>query len=251
MPLLLTALLLLAAACRADAGDTRGGEVTDAGSDTRRIVPEGLRVVALEGGSGGLELVALTLRSGPEATELYVAVRNGGATPACSAAVSVELFDGADSSLAAGIGGLLTQRFYRRTDGSDSIAACIGPGDVSMAAVLGLPPDIAIEDVKSIVYRCPYFALDVVPIEGIAIRDAKRATDGAGTTFTGTFVNGLEVAVTNPSVSVFPINRVGRPLGAATGSAALEVPPGGRWVFETGRVEAAGADFVVYPAGAL
>jgi len=165
--------------------------------------------------------------------------------------VSVELFDGADRSLAAGIGGLLTQRFYQLSDGSERIAACIGPGDVSMAAVLDLPPDIAIEDVKSIVYRCPHFALDVAPIDGIAIRDAKRATDAAGTRFTGAFVNELEVAVTNPSVTVFPINRVGRPLGAAIGSATLEVPPGGRWVFETGRVESPGADFVVYPAGAL
>jgi hypothetical protein len=198
-----------------------------------------------------LELVALTLRSGRDATQLHVAVRNGGDTPACSAAVSVELFDAEERSLAAGIGGLLTQRFYRLTDGSEDIAACIGPGDVSMAAVLDLPADLVIDDVKSIVYRCPYFALDVAAIEGIAIRQAMRVTDDAGTRFTGTFVNGLEVAVTNPSVTVFPINRAGRPLGAAIGSAALELPPGGRWVFETSRVDAPGADFVVYPAGAF
>jgi hypothetical protein len=235
------AAMLLTVACAA---------ATDVGDDAL-IVPEGLAVSALPGGNGVLEVIALTLRGGPRGPELYAAVRNDGDVPACSAALSVELFDASEQSLAAGIGGLLTQRFYRLTDGSGAIAACVGPGDVTMAALTDLPSDLAIEDVAAVVYRCPYFALDVMPIDGLAISEVKRVTDGGGTAFTGTLVNGLDVAVANPSVTVFPVNRVGRPLGAATGQGTVEVPPSGRWVFETNAVSTAGVDHFAYPAGAL
>jgi hypothetical protein len=214
-------------------------------------VPEGLTVTALAGGNGVLDMTALTLRQGPSSIELYAALRNDGDIPACSAAVSVELFDKAEQSLAVGIGGLLTQHFYRLTDGSGSIAACVGPGDVTMAAVTDLPSDLVIEDVEYVVYRCPYFALDVVPIDGLTVSQVKRVTRSAGTAYTGTLVNGLDVALANPSVTVFPVNRVGRPLGVATGSGTVEIPSGGSWAFETNTVPAPGVDHSAYPAGAI
>jgi hypothetical protein len=119
------AIILLA--CSSSTDD---GNATD---DDALIFPEGVRVTALAGGNGVLDVIALTLRNGPHSIELYAALRNTGDVPACSAAVSFELFDKAEQSLAAGISGLLTQHFYRLTDGSRTIAACVGPGDVSMA----------------------------------------------------------------------------------------------------------------------
>jgi hypothetical protein len=226
------------------------GTHEDTGDDAR-IVPEGLSVTALAGGNGVLDVIALTLRNGPTSTEVYAALKNVGDVPACSAAVSVELFDKIEQSLASGISGLLTQHFYRLTDGSGSIAACVGPGDVTMAAITDLPSDIAIEDVGYVVYRCPYFALDVVPIDGLTIGPVTRVAAAVGTTYTGTLVNGLDVAVSNPSVTVFPVNRVGRPLGVAIGSGTVEIAPGGSWAFETNAVSAAGVDYFAYPAGAL
>jgi hypothetical protein len=220
-------------------------------SDSALIVPEDLDVTALAGGNGVLDLFALTLRKGPGGIELYAALRNEGGVPACHAALSVELFDVAEQSLAAGISGLLTQRFYRLTDGSDTIAACVAPGDVTMAAVTDFPTEVAIEDVGHVVYRCPYFALDVVPIEGLTIGQVKRATTSDGTAYTGTLVNGLDLAVSKPSVTVFPLNGVGRPLGAANGTGSGEVPPGGRWAFETNRIAEPGLDHAAFPAGAL
>ena len=208
-------------------------------------------MTALAGGNGVLDVTALTLRNGPNSTELYAALKNVGDVPACDAAVSVELYDTSEQSLAAGIGGLLTQHFYRLTDGSDAIAACVGPGDVTMAAVTDLPSNIAIEDVGYVVYRCPYFALDVAPIDGLTIRDLKSVPEAAGSAYTGTLINGLDVAVSKPSVTVFPITRAGRPLGIATGSGTMEIPPGGSWDFETDTVGALGVDYVAYPAGAL
>jgi hypothetical protein len=219
--------------------------------DDALIVPQGLSVTALAGGNGVLDVIALTLRKGPSSTELYAAVRNQGDIPACSAALSIELFDKNEQSLAAGIGGLLTQHFYRLTDGSNTIAACVGPGDVTMTAVRDLPSDIAIEDVGHVVYRCPYFALDVALIDGLTVDRVQTLSVHAGTAYAGTLANGLDVAVSDPSVSVFPVNRVGRPLGVATSKGMLEIPPGGEWQFETNSVDAAGTDYFAYPAGAL
>jgi hypothetical protein len=241
---LIAAAGLLVLAC------SSGAREDDAGDDAL-IVPEGLSVTALAGGNGVLDVIALTLRNGPSHTELYAALRNDGDVPACDAALSVELFDTTEQSLAAGIGGLLTQHFYRLTDGSNSIAACVGPGDVTMAALTDLPSDIAIEEVGYVIYRCPYFALDVVPIDGLTISQVKSVTGSAGTAYTGRLVNGLDVAVSNPSVTVFPVNRVGRPLGSAAGSGSVEIPPGGSWAFETNTVGTPGVDHAAYPAGAL
>jgi hypothetical protein len=248
--LMLAGVGLLLPACSNGTAHMAASSDADSAGDPL-IVPEDLSVTALAGGNGVLEMIALTLRAGANGAELYAALRNEGDIPACSAAVSVELFDDAEQSLAAGIGGLLTQRFYRLTDGSGTIAACVGPGDVSMAAVMGLPPDIVVEDVRHVVYRCPYFALEVVAIEGLTVSQLEPATGDDGTAFTGTLVNGFDVAVSNPSVTVFPVSRAGRPLGVATGSGRLELPPGGSWTFETSAVATPGADHIAYPAGAL
>lgn len=251
--LFILAAVLLLLACSGSGGSptqSNGGMGGSTG-DATLIVPEGLNVMALPGGNGVLDVVALTLRKGPSSTELYAALRNHGDTPACHAALSVELYDKAEQALATGISGLLTSHFYRVTDGSGTIAACVGPGDVTMAAVTDLPADIAVEDVGYVVYRCPYFALDVVPIAGLSVSEVKSRTGGAGTAYTGTLVNGLDLPVNNPSVTVFPVNRAGRPLGMAIGSGTVEIPPGGSWAFETSTVDTAGADQVAYPAAAL
>jgi hypothetical protein len=227
-----------------------GGAALGPGDDAL-IVPEDLTVIALPGGNGVLDVTALTLQKGPSNTELYVALKNDGDIPACHAAVSVELFDRSDQSLAAGISGLLTTHFYRLTDGSETIAACVAPGDVTMAAITDLPADLVLEDVGSVVYRCPYFALDVAPIAGLDVTSVASIAGDRGTSYTGTLFNGFDLAVTNPSVTVFPVNRVGRPLGVAIASGSVELMPGGNWPFTTNNVDAHAADQAAYPAAAL
>jgi hypothetical protein len=246
---LIPAVVLLPLACSGN-GDDAGSSGAHAGDDAI-IVPEGLTVAALAGGNGVLEVTGFTLLNGPNGAEVYAALKNVGDIPACHAAFSIELFDKTEQSLAAGIGGLLTSHFYRLTDGSDIIAACVGPGDVTMAAVTDLPSDIVIEDVGYVVYRCPYFALDVVPIEGLGISQVQRVNGNTGALYTGTLVNGFDVAVSDPSVTVFPVNRVGRPLGRVIGSGTGEIQPGGSWIFETNTVDTPGVDHAAYPAAAL
>lgn len=243
--LILAAAALVALAC------SSAHEGLRVAGDDELIVPKSLAVSALEGGNGVLELFALTLRSGPSSTEAYAALRNTGDAPACGAAVSLELFDKAEQSVAAGISALYSKHLYRLTDGSGSIVACVAPAEVAMGAVTDLPAELVIESLGTVVYRCPYFALDVEPVDGLAISEVKSVAAGVGTAYTGTLHNGLEVTVTNPSVAVFPVNGVGRPLGVATGRGTVEIPPGGSWAFETNSVEAKGSDYVAYPAGSL
>jgi hypothetical protein len=221
------------------------------GGDGAHIVPEGLAVRALAGGNGVLDVVALTLRKGSSNVEVYAALKNVGDAPACDAAFSIELFDASEQSLAAGIGGLVVSHFYRLKDDAQQVVGCVGPGDVAMAAVTDLPSEVAIDEVGFIVYRCPYFALDVVPIDGLTIRDVRGVTSRTGTVYTGTLVNGFDRTIRNPAVSVFPVNRVSRPLGIATRDSPIEVPPGESWKFETNAVDVRGERWVAYPAAAL
>lgn len=245
------AVLFVACSDHSGDADAATGDHDAASDDTARVVPEGLEIEALEGGNGGLEVIALTLRRGANNSELFAALKNTGDGPACSAALSVELYDRMEQSVASGIDGLLTRYFYRRTDGSSAIAACVGPGDVTMAAITDLPADLAIEDVQHVVYRCPHFALDVRPIDGLEVEGVKRVQRGAATAYAGKLVNRLDVTVRNASVTVFPVNRAGRPLGVTIASESGEIPPGETWAFETAAVDVAAADFVAFPAGAL
>lgn len=248
--LLIPAAVLLPLACSSGASDHggAGGEV----GDEPRIVPEDLTVMSLPGASGVLKVVALTLRRGPTNTELYAALQNDGDIHACNGVVNVELYDRSQVSLAAGVSGLYSQRFYRRTDdGSGTITACVSPGDVSMAAVTSLPSDLVIEDVGYVLYRCHYYAIDVAPIDGLSIGQVKAVARDAGTAYTGTLFNGFDVPLSNPSATVFSLSRAGRPLGVAIASDTVQVPPGSSWAFETNTVDTPGPDHAAYPSGDL
>jgi hypothetical protein len=233
-------------------GGAAGGASGTAGvsSGGVLVVPEALEIAPRPQGNGVLDVVAATLQKGPEGADLYLAVQNVGTTPACSPAFSVELFDEADQSLSAGVGGLLARRFYRVTE-SGAVAGCVGPGDVGMIAMTALPLDVPIEDVDRVMYFCNYWVLDVTEIEGVSITDVRAVTRDGGVAYTGTLVNALDVPVSSPSVAIFPVAVGGRPLGVATSRGATPVPPGGRWDFETNTVSEPGIDFAAYSAGGL
>ena len=88
--------------------------------------------------------------------------------------------------------------------------------------------------------------MDVTPVGGLAVTGVEAITSGEGTAYTGTVVNDLAATLNDPSVTVFPVNRVGRPLGMATASTTLALPPGGTWTFQTDAVDDPGVDQVAY-----
>lgn len=228
------------------------GSAAESGGDTSNdaaVAPESLQVTPHPGGCGALDVIALTLRAGPSHGELYAALKNEGSAPACSPAFSIQLFDETEQLLASGLASLLVQRFYRLVDGSGTIAACVGPGDVSMVAITDLPADLALADVARVEYWCNFWALDVVEGDGIRIEDVRAVAGDGGVAYTGVLGNDFDVPVDSPGVAVFPLNRAGRPLGVARGKSTVAVPPGGRWDFETDAVDDGGVGFAAYATG--
>ncbi|CAN97091.1 putative exported protein [Sorangium cellulosum So ce56] len=247
------AALALPLACSGsppDEGAGNGGSGRGSGGDPGeglRFVPEGLSSTDMDEDGAGLELVAFTLVQGAAGPELYAAVRNDGETPSCDAGLMFYFIDKADQLVTTWGGSLLSGRLYRLDDGSGVMIPCIAPGEIAMTGSADLPGELVIEELGYLKHRFPAFTVDVVPVDAVTVSEVKTVGRGAGSAYTGTLENRLDVAVSDPKITVFPVNRAGRPLGMATSSAAADIPPGGIWTFETTTVGDVGAGHVAYP----
>ncbi len=231
---------------------TNTGGMGGVSGDDLLFVPEDLPIDKLEGGGNGINLTAFTLLRGSPAPELYVAVRNDGETSACDASITIEFFDQAEQSMEAWIGALYGGRLYQRSDDPSTIISCLDPGGVAMAGTTGLSETVIVEELGRAVYRFSYFAGDILPfdlnpVDAVTVSEARALTTAIGSVFTGTLTNGLGIPIDNPGVTVFPLNRVGRPLGMATSSATVELAPGEAWTFDTTPVNDPGVDLAAYP----
>jgi hypothetical protein len=231
-------------------GGVGGGAGGSGGSgDDRSFVPT-LPISSHDGQPGALTVVALTLVQGAAGPELYLAVRNDGPTPVCETGVMITFNDQAGQELTSAAVGLLTGRYYRLEP--DTVLSCIDAGRVAMGASTNLPAEVVIDQLGSLQHRFVFFNLDgIVPIEGLAVSALSTVATAVGRAYRGTLTNGLALTVSNPRVTIFPVNRVGRPLGAATSNATLVVPPAGTWSFETGSVTDTGVDQVAFPGAAI
>jgi hypothetical protein len=230
------------------AGNPFAGAAGVAG-DARLFVPEGLPNTELDG-DGGLTLVAFTLLHGAAGAEFYAAVRNDGSTPACEAGMMIDFYDEAGTLVTSTAGTLQTGRLYRLS-GDDGVHVwCVPPGEVAMTSGTGLDTGV-LENLGRLEHRFPAFAVDVVAVEGLGVTRVAAVTSGGRTAYTGSVTNGLDAPVTNPKVSIFPLNRVGRPLGVATSTETTEVPAAGSWSFETSTVDDPGVAAAAYPNATL
>jgi hypothetical protein len=217
-----------------------------ASADERLFVPEGLPNTEVGGGDEGLNLVAFTLQQGANGPELYAAVRNDGETPLCNAGLVVNFFDGAGLQIATSGVALRTGRLYRLNDDSGTVTACVAPGQVAMAAATDLPDAVVIDDVAYLEHTFPAFGLDVTFLDASAVSSVETVSRGAGSVYRGVLSNLLDAPVHDPSIHIFPLNVVGRPLGVATSSEVIDIPAGGTWAFETTVVEEPGVSPMVF-----
>jgi hypothetical protein len=213
------------------------------------IFPQGVQVMLEEGGAGVLNLYALTLSDGPDGLQIYAALNNNGDTQACDVAFKGMVYDKTGQPLTSFINGLQTRNFYLYTlpDGSTTIAACVSVGDIGMAAVDTMA-DIKVADVGQVVYYYSYFALDAVLVDGLTVTTVNPMAGSGGTSYTGTVLNKLTVTASNPTISIFPLNHVGRPLGIATGTDTSQVAPGATWTFQTSTVDMPGEGYAAFPS---
>ena len=220
-------------------------------SDDLHFVPEGLPNSPRDGDvAGGLTLVAFSLLQGETGPELYAAVRNDGPAPSCEAGMLTDFFD-ESGQLVASAGSVLQTRQFYRTD-SGVIIPCFDPGEIAMSVSSHLPESIVITELGALKHAFPAFTVDgIVPVAGLGISAVQVLAAGAGSAYTGTFSNGLDVSVSAAQVTIFPVNRVGRPLSAATSSAPSDLPARGSWQFETSTVPVRGVDYAAYPAASI
>jgi hypothetical protein len=140
---------------------------------------------------------------------------------------------------------LQSKHFYRLDSGV--IIRCIAPAEIAMSAATDLPSDIVIEKLGYLQHRFPAFMIDgIVPIEGFDVSDVQTIARGDGKVYTGTLINRFDKTVTDPSLAIFPMNRVGRPLGVATSKTTTDLPPGSSWTFESTDVADLGVGYVAY-----
>jgi len=234
------------------AGSACSGGTARAPGDERLFVPDGLPNTPRAGEVGvTLKLVGSTLVQGSTAAELHAAVRNEGNAPSCEAGMMTDFIDKAGQTVVTVGTALLSKQLYRLD--ATTIISCIDPGQIAMSASTNLPAEVVIEELGSLTHTFPTFGgLDgIVLVAGFTVSQVATIAKGAGSAYTGTLTNGFDTTVSGPSVTIFPVNRVGRPLGAATASATTDIPPGGSWSFETSAVNDLGVDYVAYPAASI
>jgi hypothetical protein len=234
--------LVLAACSGADASGT---------GDDRLFVPEGLSVT-----KPTFNLLALTLQQRSAQTEVYLALRNDGERPACTAAFTVALLDANGDTLATGTRGLSVRQFYRfKPDESEeqTVAGCVAPGEVTMGAILDLDlgrRESGLEGIALSYWLTYWNLMDITKLPGaVTLENVRTVMQSDGVTYTGELVNELVDEPRAAAVSVFPVNRVGRPLGVAYSQGSAELAPGERWKFETSSVPESGTGFAAYPVG--
>ena len=218
----------------AKSGDGSSSADATAGSDGDDLlfVPDGLPNTNLDGDrAGGLKLVAFTLVREAKGLNLYAAVTNKGDTPVCEAGMTTYFIDKNDQVVTSAGSVLQSKQFYRLDDGV--IIRCIAPGQIAMSAATDLPSDIVIEKLGYLQHRFPAFMIDgLAPIEGFDVSEVQTIARGDSKLYTGKLINRFDKTVTEPSLAIFPMNRVGRPLGVATSKTTTDLPPGGSWSFE-------------------
>jgi hypothetical protein len=235
-----------------DAGGPRGtgGEAGLAG-DAGLFVPAGLPDTNEDGQDVGLALIAFTLAPGATGPSFYAAVQNVFSTPLCEAGMMIDFFDQSGQSVGSGASVLQSGRFYQLNDGSGTIIPCVDPGQIAMTGETGLPATIVIDQLGSLQHLFPSFDVDVTPVGGLTVTGVESVASATGTTYTGTVVNDVGSTLSNPSVTIFPVNGVGRPLGMATASATMDLAPGGAWTFQTSAVDDPGVDYAAYANGSV
>ncbi|HMI88622.1 MAG TPA: hypothetical protein VK550_31300 [Polyangiaceae bacterium] len=232
--------------------DASSADATAGGDgDDLLFVPAGLPNTNLDGDrAGGLKLVAFTLVREPKGLSLYAAVTNEGDTPACEAGMTTYFIDKTDQVVTSAGSVLQSKQFYRLDGGV--IIRCIAPGQRAMSAATDLPSDIVIEKLGYLQHRFPAFTIDgIVAVEGFDVSDVQAITSGNGKRYTGKLVNRFDTTVTDPSVAIFPMNRVGRPLGVATSKATADLPTGNSWSFESTDVADFGVGYVAYATASI
>jgi len=218
------------------------------GGEELAFVPEGLPSIEAPGEEGGLVLVASTLMQGADGLELYVAVRNDGDAPACEIGAMTS-FIGADEQVIETVG--LPLQAGHLYEYSGAVLNCLPPGEIGMGAALDLPDTIVLEELTGLEHRFPAFEVaGIIALNAFKVDDVEVVSGACGSKYTGVLTNQFERGIIPASITIFPVNEVGRPFGAATATTE-GISAGEGWAFETSSVPNPGSDYVALPDGSV
>lgn len=187
----------------------------------------------------GIELLAWTIREDPVLGDhdFLLAVRNTYGSPLCSLTVDVIFRDSAGTEVG-DAGTLVEGPPHRGVSGTGGlVSGCMSDGHVGMmAAPLYLRSGRRADEIASGTYTVGAINLvDAVPTTDITVSGLTTAPGTfRGQHFVGAVENRSRSSTfRNPSVSIFGLNAVGRPLFESGDIDLLTISPGGAWSFST------------------
>jgi hypothetical protein len=254
-------------ACSSAPGDDDGSTSTEAaggsGSATggtpgegELFVPARIKFSESADEGEGVDVVAATLDVGPSGQlQVLLALFNGAETGACSGGVGIEFFDLDEQPLGTATANMYGAGLYR-ADEYNLAVGCIDPGQRGMAAATDIDAAIALQEVASVVYRFTYFSTEffaggLTPLTQFTVDSVMRVESAAGSGFSGVLHNGLEATVEEPTVIVFALDAVGRPVATVEVTGDEPLLPHEQWEFLTSPVFNAGVSEVTYALGDL
>jgi hypothetical protein len=181
--------------------------------------------------------------------EWLTAIENTGTSQLCVLEIGSTFFDASNAELASGWK-LVEVPLARGVSGTGSLVRCLGPGQIGMAADTLTLNDLTDPTVvASVRYSFRGLILtDAVSTNDIVVTGVRIVVDSFGENqYTGQMRNDSDVPVSNPSISIFGVNAVGRPLVEAMDIELTTIAPGASWTFTTLSFEESPPGFVAVP----
>lgn len=226
---------LVLTACGEVASDDRGAADSGAVGDTRLFVPDIPSTYGGELAEPDIEVLAFTLREDDVFGEQYlVAFRSTSVDrELCAIDVTTRFFDSGGASVALAQGSVETP-IARAASGG--LTNCLGPGQLGMqAAPLELMDGARLSDITSARWELAATErTDVVASTELEVTNVAAVPTGfGGYEYTGQLQNRTSSSVNDPSVSIFGVNAVGRPLFESSDVELTTIAPSSAWTFQT------------------
>lgn len=195
-----------------------------------------------------LKVVGHTIHEGRLGPEWLVAIENVGTETLCNLEMSYAFLDTSGRTLSKG-SKLLELPLKRSANGSGVVLGCLGRAEVAMVYDKLVLADVNAALVARVTHDFDgVVANDVRPTQEFRAVGSWRSPDAAGTRISGTLHNDSDSDISYPAVTIFGVNRHGRPLFACEAVERSSVAAGSSWAFATtAAFQGPVSELVVYP----
>jgi hypothetical protein len=200
--------------------------------------------------SPGMEVVAHTAREAGINKEWLMAVKNTGTAHLCAIDVSFSFLDANGAKLGSATSVPLDIPVERGNGGKGGHTNCLAPGKIGMLKDTLSLLDVDVSKIAKVTHEFGAIILsDAMPTDDIKVTDVQAVAGNiSGQVFSGTLKNDAATGVKNPSVAVYGLNAVGRPLFSSEAIELVSIAAGTSWMFKTtGSFTEQFSDYAAYP----